>query len=975
MSIVPVSILSSEQVVKVKHMFDETIIEKLNLLMHSHAIAEKDTKQHRELANFKERCEDEYNKDKCRVSADDSFRIEEIPPPQNKDDSKKKERIKQNDEYKKKVINKSISMENEEVNELLRYRETLLLQFLEYNKKKKLKSHLFVVFGGKVEDNQVYDELYDDDSNNNWVYRMNVEDNMNKLPAQFEGLYNKIKDKFIEYKVAKRKPAYTINDNDKPFESIVFLKASKSNYSIDFSRDKNIKTMPALLSKFDKEISFSKGQSKKLDEEIQKFVNKHNKYDFASNEQKIVDDRNTTTGSSVIMSMDLTAPNGSSSFQELMKDINPRDQKIFIEYLFNSRKPFFQENKKHFLFNVFDGKSDGFVRETIHELSKLAQLKRQEESISSNFHRMTIYVLQKYFNFYVLNQPMISDMFPLVSKDMQTFQVDANIHYMSKVRNEDKYYDKNIVLDDLKYPQKKTFYYKIKDTNGQDYFIHSIGPIIGNNLYPVEIVKKPGNKEVPIKYSMILKTKDLPLMVELKLQDKNPATNKKEKIKGLLFVDEMIQTSDKTFHTMKPSKIYPTNKANHFFYKPKFEANQNALADYLKKPKISDDEYKKKLCEVFTSKENLSKFFMFCQNNSQYLYLTEKPEHYDALLSVLRCLLQPNSCYYHKKKSTSIEDEVKSKVNSNKTSKGETDQTTSQCNYTIHSVDYLNPNIKDNDTKQKEKRAEEEFKKTEESKEKEQEEIERENEKFKKEIDDSIAVIKTTYETMIKSTNKGITKSQAQQFKKLLRDLENKKDESDLKEKIIGCIPDNFKEDLRIGVDIRAILKASPSSDVITDDNYQASVKFLRGALKRLGRESSGPGCGLVPPAKSGSSNKKKCSEYKEKGEKDKDEVDIVIHVFRTPEKKQGSKDKPETCETRQSVLKQVVKGTWNNLTRKATLLVRQQLMPGGKRRTIRHNKRMKKNKKNVKRTRKRQRQNKRLHRTRKAKTTHAGRG
>ena len=941
MSIVPVSILSSEQVVKVKHMFDETIIEKLNLLMHSHAIAEKDTKQHRELANFKERCEDEYNKDKCRVSADDA-----------------KESIIINQ-----TVAESMGEEGNRKDELLRYRETLLLQFLEYNKKKKLKSHLFVVFGGKVEDNQVYDKLYDDGPNNNWVYRMNVEDNMNKLPTQFEGLYNKIKDKFIEYKVAKQKPAYTINDNDKPFESIVFLKASKSNYSIDFSRDKNIKTMPALLSKFDKEISFSKGQSKKLDEEIQKFVNKHNKYDFASNEQKIVDDRNSTTGTSEIMAMDLTASNGSSSFQELMKSLDPDDQKNFIEYLFNSRESLFQENKKYFLFNIFDGKTGGLVSETIDELSKLADLNGQE-SISTIFHRMTIYLLQKYFNFYVLNQPMISDMFPLVSKDMKTFQVDANIHYMSKVKNEDKYYDKNIVMDDLKYPQKKTFYYKIKDTNGQDYFIHSIGPIIGNNLYPVEIVKKPGFKEVPIKYSMTLKTEDLPLVVELKLQEKNPDTNKKEKIKGLLFVDEMIQTSDKTFHTMKPSKIYPTNKANHFFYKPKFEANQNALADYLKKPKISDDEYKKKLCEVFTSKENLSKFFMFCQNNSQYLYLTEKPEHYDALLSVLRCLLQPNSCYYHKKKTMSIEDEAKSKVNSNKTSKGETDQTTSQCNYTIHSVDYLNPNIKDLD----EKKAIKEKKKRDEEQEKTQENL-----IFLTEIKANIEAIKEVYEKMI-----SIPKV-ARKFTRLKKELAYKEkseeeikqlmEDNGLKAFIMECIPDN-----QIGFDIRIQVKISKnklSNDI--SEKYDNAVKSLRDALKRITLSSSGK-CVVVSL---GSPDKKKCSEYSNKGEEKKEEkeIDIIIHVFRTPEKKQGSKDKPETCETRQSVLKQVVKGTWNNLTRKAKLLGRQRLMAGGKRRTIRHNKRMKKNKKNVKRTRKRQRQNKRLHRTRKAKTKPAGRG
>jgi hypothetical protein len=953
MSIVPVSILSSEQVVKVKHMFDETIIEKLNLLMHSHAIAEKDTKQHRELANFKERCEDEYNKDKCRVSADDA-----------------KESIIINQ-----TVAESMGEEGNRKDELLRYRETLLLQFLEYNKKKKLKSHLFVVFGGKVEDNQVYDKLYDDGPNNNWVYRMNVEDNMNKLPTQFEGLYNKIKDKFIEYKVAKQKPAYTINDNDKPFESIVFLKASKSNYSIDFSRDKNIKTMPALLSKFDKEISFSKGQSKKLDEEIQKFVNKHNKYDFASNEQKIVDDRNSTTGTSEIMAMDLVSSRGSSSFQDLVKavDVNNKDlRNKFIKYVFNSRKELFTETKKQFLFKVFSS-SNTIGDETIEELSNLANLNGRQESITTYFHRMSIYLLQKYFNFYVLKQPMMSDMFPLVSKDMKSFQINVNINYISKVKKDYKYYDKHIVPTDLKYPetnQNKTrgFHFKITDKEREEYTIQSIGSMIGNNLYPVEIVKKPGNKEVPIKYSMILKTKDLPLMVELELQEKNTQDNEKEKIKekikGLLFVDEAIQTTDKTLHEMKPSKIYPTNKANHFFHKPKFEANQNALADYLKKPKISADEYKKKLCEVFTSKENLSKFFVFCQNNSKYIYLTEKSEDYNSKLSVLRCLLQPNSCYYHKKKTMSIEDEAKSKVNSNKTSKGETDQTTSQCNYTIHSVDYLNPNIKDLDEKKaikdKKKRDEEEEKK-------------REDEMFFKEIKANIEAIKEVYEKMISIPN--VTSK----FKKLKEELAYKEkseeeikqlmEDNGLKAFIMECIPDN-----QIGFDIRIQVKI-PKNKLSNDisEKYDNAVKSLRDALKRITLSSSGK-CVVVSL---GSPDKKKCSEYSNKGEEKKEEkeIDIIIHVFRTPEKKQGSKDKPETCETRQSVLKQVVKGTWNNLTRKAKLLGRQRLMAGGKRRTIRHNKRMKKNKKNVKRTRKRQRQNKRLHRTRKAKTTHAGRG
>lgn len=964
MSIVPVSILSSEQVVKVKHMFDETIIEKLNLLMHSHAIAEKDTKQHRELANFKERCEDDHGEEKCMLAKDDHFGF------------KPNEIL--NDSFVKFSDDESGDLKHE----FLRYRETLLLQFLEYHKKHTLKSHLFVVFGGKVENEDVFKELHDYKPNNNWVYRMDVEKNMNNLPREFEGLFNKVKDKFIKYKEAKRnKGSGVIDDTNKPFESIVFLKSSKSNYSIDFSHDNRLKTMPALLSRFEKELKFSQKQSKKLDEEIQKFMDKHKKYDYTLNEQQLVKDRNSTTGTSEIMAMDLASSRGSSSFQDLVKagdvDNNNDLRDEFIQYVFNSRKELFTETKKQFLFKVFNS-SNNIVDATIETLSNLAYLNGQE-SIATYFHRMSIYLLQKYFNFYVLNQPMMSDMFPLVSKDMKSFQINVNINYISKVKKDYKYYDKHIVPTDLKYPetnQNKTraFHFKITDKEREEYTIQSIGSMIGNNLYPVEIVKKPGNKEVPIKYSMILKTKDLPLMVELELQEKNTQDNEKEKIKekikGLLFVDEAIQTTDKTLHEMKPSKIYPTNKANHFFHKPKFEANQNALADYLKKPKISADEYKKKLCDVFTSKENLSKFFVFCQNNSKYLYLTEKPEDYNSKLSVLRCLLQPNSCYYHKKKTMSIEDEPdsntkpNSKVNSTKNIKEESDQTTSQCNYMIHSVDYLNPNIKDLD----EKKTIKEKKKRDEEQEKTQE-----NEIFLKEIKANIEAINEVYEKMISipavaskftDLQKGLADKEKseEEIKKLMKDNE-------LKAFIMGCIPD-----VRIEQVIRTQVKIKSnklSNDI--SEKYDNAVKSLRDALKRITLSSSGK-CVVVSL---GSPDKKKCSEYSNKGEEKKEEkeIDIIIHVFRTPEKKQGSKDKPETCETRQSVLQQFVKGTWNNLTRKAKLLGRQRLMAGGKRRTIRHNKRMKKNKKNVKRTRKRQRQNKRLHRTRKAKTKHAGRG
>ena len=207
MSVAPVSILSSEQVVNVKYMFDETIIEKLNLLMHSHAIAEKDTKQHRELANFKERCVDDHGEEKCILAKDDEFGF-----------------------HPNEILNDSfVQLSDHESgdikHEFLRYRETLLLQFLEYHKKHTLKSHLFVVFGGKVENEDVYKKLHNDEGSNNWVYRMDVEKNMNNLPREFEGLFNKVKDKFIKYKEAKRdKGSRDIDVNKKPFESIVNVK-------------------------------------------------------------------------------------------------------------------------------------------------------------------------------------------------------------------------------------------------------------------------------------------------------------------------------------------------------------------------------------------------------------------------------------------------------------------------------------------------------------------------------------------------------------------------------------------------------------------------------------------------------------------------------------------------------------------------------------------------------------------------------
>ncbi len=953
MSVVPVSILSSEQVVNVKYMFDETIIEKLNLLMHSHAIAEKDTKQHRELANFKERCADDHGKEKCNVNPGDYIGIQEIET----------------------IINKSVSDSmGEEGNlkdEFLRYRETLLLQFLEYHKKDTLKSHLFVVFGGKVENEDVYKELHNDKTNNNWVYRMDVEKNINNLPREFEGLFNKIKDKFIKYKEAKRN-IKGFKENvvtNKPFESIVFLKASKSNYSVDFSHDKRVKTMPALLSRFEKEIKFSQKQSKKLDEEIQKFLDKHKKYDFTLNEQQLVKDRNLTTGSSEIMAMDLTNSKGSSSFQDLVKqvDMNNNDlRKNFHAYLLKNRELLFTENKKQFLFNFFDSTNE-IVNETIDELATLKK-SSGAESIATYFHRMSIYLLQKYFNFYVLKQPMMSDMFPLVSKGMKSFQVNVNINYISKVKKDDKYYDKHIVPTDLKYPEtnQKTrpFHFKITTKEREEYTIQSIGSMIGKNLYPVEIVKKPGNKEVPIKYSMILKTKDLPLLVELKLQENQANDIVKKRIKGLLFVDEAIQATDKTLHEMKPSKIYPTNKANHFFYKPKFEANQRALAEYLKKSKLSDDEYKKQVCDIFTNKENLSKFYMFCANNPDYIYLTEKPEDYNSKLSVLRCLLQPNSCYYHKKKTTSIEDELdsnsktNSKDNSTKNDKAESDQTISQCNYMIHSVDYLNPNIKDLDEKkaikEKKKRDEEEEKK-------------RENEMFSKEIKENIEAIKDVYKKMASIPNLAASyeelktqledkEKNEEEIKQLMKD--NKIDE--LKAFIMGCIPDPRTE-----VDIRIQVRTNKSLPKDISEKYDNATKSLRDALKRITLSSSGK-CSLVSL---GSPDKKKCSEYSNKGEEKEEEkeIDIIIHVFRTPEKKPGSKkDEQETCETRQSVLKDFFKHGVGNVTQKAKLIARQQFLGGGKRRTIRCNKKMKMKQQKVRKTRKRVNQRQRSRKTRK---------
>ena len=945
MSVAPVSILSSEQVVNVKYMFDETIIEKLNLLMHSHAIAEKDTKQHRELANFKERCVDDHGKDKCDVNPEDDI-------------GKQTEIINNS-------VSESMGEQGNLKDEFLRYRETLLLQFLEYHKKHTLKSHLFVVFGGKVENEDVYKELHGDETNNNWVYRMDVEKNMNNLPREFEGLFNKIKDKFIKYKEAKRdKGSRDIDVKKKPFESIVFLKASKSNYSVDFSHDKRLKTMPALISRFEKEIKISQKQSKKLDEEIQKFIDKHKKYDFTLNEQQLVKDRNSTTGSSEIMAMDLTNSKGSSSFQDLVKvvDVNHNDlRKNFHKYILKNRELLFTENKKHFLFNFFNNTNE-IMDETINEL---ATLKRTEgkESFATYFHRMSIYLLQKYFNFYVLKQPMMSDMFPLVSKGMKSFQVNVNINYISKVKKDDKYYDKHIVPTDLKYPetnQNKTraFHFKITNKEREEYTIQSIGSMIGKNLYPVEIVKKPGNKEVPIKYSMILKTKDLPLMVELKLQENQANDSVKKRIKGLLFVDEAIQTTDKTLHEMKPSKIYPTNKANHFFYKPKFEANQRALAEYLKKSKLSADEYKKQVCDVFTNKENLSKFYIFCENNPDYIYLTEKPEEYNSKLSVLRCLLQPNSCYYHKKKSTSIEDELdsnsktNSKDNSTKNDKAESDQTTSQCNYMIHSVDYLNPNIKDLD----EKKAIKEQKKRE-----EEEEKKREDEMFSKEIKANIEAIKDVY-TNISTVVPKYQDLRNQLIKKEKKEGEIKQlmKDNELKAFIMECIPDPRTE-----VDIRIQVRTNKSLPKDISEKYDNATKSLRDALKRITLSSSGK-CSLVSL---GSPDKKKCSEYSNKGEEKEEEkeIDIVIHVFRTPEKKPGSKkDEQETCETRQSVLKDFFKHGVDNVTQKAKLIARQQFLGSGKRRTIRRNKKMKMNQQKVRKTRKRVHQSQRSRKTRK---------
>ena len=184
------------------------------------------------------------------------------------------------------------------------------------------------------------------------------------------------------------------------------------------------------------------------------------------------------------------------------------------------------------------------------------------------------------------------------------------------------------------------------------------------------------------------------------------------------------------------------------------------------------------------------------------------------------------------------------------------------------------------------------------------------------------------------------------------------------KDEITHRIPENTKLNSQIIQVMRELARTNSSLKELPN-KYDNATKSLRDALKRIRLSSSGK-CSLVSL---GSPDKKKCSEYSNKGEEkgEEKEIDIVIHVFRTPEKKPGSKkDQQETCETRQSVLKDFFKHGVGKARQTTKLIARQQFLGGGKRRTIRRNKKMKMKQQKVRKTRKRVNQRQRSRKTRK---------
>lgn len=616
-----VSVLSDEQKISVKMMFDHKVIEKMNLRIQYHAI-HKDPSIRQKIDEYRLSCSDEMGSEKCTQTNKYS-------------------------EYPEAMSVEYLDAEKYH-QERTRYIDTMMLEYLDYMELYSKTNHLYIIFGDtKDMETQEVIPFGNNIENNNYLYTMNIHSIINdkeKIKKEFENLYEKIKDKFKEFKEKKQKQKINTGSDTsiyKPIQSIVFLKSSPELYSFHFSDNKRINTLSKLKVTYEKEEIFSRSHSKNVDEYIKSFITSHNKYNYEKDEQSLYMYEKPYKHSD-ILNIDLTKHTVNKKLEDNIVKIKDLSYNFddFITY-FMDRPIYPKESniESGILFNesiLNKMKNDSRFQNFFQEQNK-------NHMISKNFsiHKISIYLLQSFYKEYILNKPVLKSILPSISKNIKSFKILYKKKYISLKDDDSKYYDSRIKPFELTTNDKR-FQYRIH-TKKEDFTIHAFEQSIG----PIHAVVLKNSKEEKKTYTLIITSSSLPCSVEIQKREND---ENESKIKGLLYLDDVIKTNIVQHKNLLHKNIHPSNgNKSLFYYKPGFEFEKHALEDYYKSKfktkEIEEGAYKKMVGEIVSDKNQLSFFFIFCENEKKYKHLTEKKGQ-DSRLSILRNILQINSCFY-----------------------------------------------------------------------------------------------------------------------------------------------------------------------------------------------------------------------------------------------------------------------------------------------------------------------------------------
>jgi hypothetical protein len=165
---------------------------------------------------------------------------------------------------------------------------------------------------------------------------------------------------------------------------------------------------------------------------------------------------------------------------------------------------------------------------------------------------ISVYLLQNFYKEYILNKPVLKTILPSISEDIKSFKILYKKKYISLKDDDSKYYDSRIKPFELTTKDKR-IQYRIH-TKKEDFTIHVFEQSIG----PIHAVVLKNSKEEKKPYTLIITSSSLPCSVEIQKREND---GNESKIKGLLYLDDVIKTNIVQHKNLLHKNIHPQTQS------------------------------------------------------------------------------------------------------------------------------------------------------------------------------------------------------------------------------------------------------------------------------------------------------------------------------------------------------------------------------------------------------------------------------